>query len=1190
MKENVRFGIIVLFLVVAGAVLFSVLLADSRQNQESVESLPELTSSSYEPEIEIEPIGSVQKPETRSVSPPASVPEESSASVAAVATRTSNMRTKGAGKIHGSISVSEGGPMVYPVEVRLIRIPKNTALNSKDDALVDTLMVEQGESYEFANLPLAEYMLLAISPSHTGNTGARLTPERKSRERTLSMYPGGIISGQVVNDNGEPVPEAQLFVAAYLSGGSNINAGASRSMASKTVTDDDGLFVMPGLQFRAGIALEYTLLTKAESYANDVTGMIKVGTTGVVIRLTEGRMASGRVLTVEDSDPMPHLPLFITSKMALDVVQTVTDEEGYFELAGLNPGDQEAHIEHDQMVVEPISAAFTVPAGQDIVDVEIRVLMGGRISGRIHNAETSAGISGASIIARRQNGQSAGGNETVISDSSGAYVISGLETGAYEVRLEKVEGYPDTRRRNGRQLVSVNAGQEIPDLDFALSQGLTISGIVVDRDGKPLETATVNANSNNHNKNDYDRTDAQGRFTVAGFAEGDVVNLSASKSGFGTEKQKKERLTSSSISGLRLILGPESSISGMVVNADGTPRGGQQMLAVPTKSNGSGNSIHRTGGDGKFSIDQLAPGAYNLQFYDNGYRNNQTPAATITLATGEKKDGVRLVYEMPDGFVISGQVVNEKGQPIGFASIQANGSGWANGQSDAAGKFTLTVKGDGDYGLTITHGSYSKITEQGIPAGTEGLNIIMKGRGSISGRVLHAVTREPIQGFSLHRRRSGESFSPYMNSQFKMYHDVEGRFELSNAEAGDNNIIARADGFAETTQLVAGVTPGGSVDNIELLLAPGVSLTGTVMNTNREPISGAMLFHGKIPNYNQEQAARARSKSDGTYTLDSLPVGSFEVSIDHPQYAMQTEIVTLRANGRNQYDFVLTQGGSLEGYVTHNGDAKPNQHISIYYQSDRGIGYQANTRTDDKGFYQLSGLPDGMATVSSSVFVSTGASRSKNSKAEVAGGLTTRLDFDFTTGTASVEGYVYQEEGVPATGLHVNVQIETPSGNEGSMIQTDNDGYYYVGNLPSGTVSLNVYGGNARKILQFEIREGEGLQKDIHLYGGTTVVCTLQNMPTSAQPATIVIVPGTIVVDNSTPYSEFTVLFQTMAGFGQAVNGQAEIKGIEPGTYTIVAVAIEGTPDPSDPLSNIKIASKQFTITDETTIQIDLRF
>lgn len=166
----------------------------------------------------------------------------------------------------------------------------------------------------------------------------------------------------------------------------------------------------------------------------------------------------------------------------------------------------------------------------------------------------------------------------------GRFSLGGVLPGTHVVRAEYNHGGFEHRASRTVQV----QGTETVDASLRMDTGQSVSGIVVDEQGRPLEDADVRAFVNdvekrtslNFNRLAHDTTGPDGRFTVHHLAQGECT-LIASKSGYDfVAPARAEGLVHMRPSGVlvqagardvRLVMRYLGRIRGRVIRPDGTP-------------------------------------------------------------------------------------------------------------------------------------------------------------------------------------------------------------------------------------------------------------------------------------------------------------------------------------------------------------------------------------------------------------------------------------------------------------------------------------------------------------------------------------------------------------------------------------------------------------------------------------------
>jgi hypothetical protein len=275
-----------------------------------------------------------------------------------------------------------------------------------------------------------------------------------------------------------------------------------------------------------------------------------------------------------------------------------------------------------------------------------------------------------------------------------------------------------------------------------------------------------------------------------------------------------------------------SIVRGHVLAAEtGTPL--RRALVNVRSADGRSGGVATTDAQGRFEIKELLGGRYTITAQKAGYvttsygqRRAEQPGTPLELLEGQIADKVTL--SLPRGGVITGRVVDEFGDPIAGAHVNAlrfrfvnNGRRLmptGNGQSDDLGNFRIFGLAPGDYyvsaglrsqnmmGMNMSGGSMSSNVEgyaptyfPGTPNAAEAERIVVRvGRDTTD--ISFALT--PTRLVTVSGRAVSSSGEPYVQA-FISAMPAE-RYGAMTMGLGMNNAMTRPDG---TFQL-SGVAPG----------------------------------------------------------------------------------------------------------------------------------------------------------------------------------------------------------------------------------------------------------------------------------------------------------------------------------------------------------------------------------------------
>jgi hypothetical protein len=164
-----------------------------------------------------------------------------------------------------------------------------------------------------------------------------------------------------------------------------------------------------------------------------------------------------------------------------------------------------------------------------------------------------------------------------------------------------------------------------------------------------------------------------------------------------------------------------ATISGIVTNSrTGEPLNHARVLL----DNGAGTEgcqsticpYGTTSGDGRFSIGPIAPGKYQMIVERRGFgplADEEENRKGLELKSGDEIKDVVLKL-LPDA-VISGRVIDEKGTPVEYADVQAEGGSRGFGMTDDRGEFRIGGLRAGRYLVRAERRSLLGIGDQNIP-------------------------------------------------------------------------------------------------------------------------------------------------------------------------------------------------------------------------------------------------------------------------------------------------------------------------------------------------------------------------------------------------------------------------------------------------------------------------------------------
>jgi protocatechuate 3,4-dioxygenase beta subunit len=433
----------------------------------------------------------------------------------------------------------------------------------------------------------------------------------------------------------------------------------------------------------------------------------------------------------------------------------VTASDGSFQFDALPAGSFRFLASHPERA--PGTSPLVTLDGKTVrdgvvIELAVGAIVKGHVVDRQHQPVASArvrigpagGPRAAQLEAPRQ----------AYSDAQGGFEIKGLPRKALAALALHETG--------SSQIVAVDAtGGDVAELTLTIDVTGTIAGQVVDPQGQPVEGAQVSAGpvfGAGRPPNDpaqfrlrgfpEDATDASGHFQLTGLAPGQyrvsAAPARAGGRGRGRGGSRDGVTATTGDSNVKLVLEPDGGVKGTVAFADGSV---PDLFSVGVQQ----NQQSFAGGDGKFVLDGLAPGTYELVVRGPSFQTqaaqvaieaaNTADAGTITVVKGRSIAGIVVAdgQPVPDATVYAGRTVFGNGTT---SSVQLGAMGAGLGgatkttTTDASGAFSLSGFNDGDLTLVAEQDAIGRSRALRLPTvmpGQTELTISLEKFGALTG-------------------------------------------------------------------------------------------------------------------------------------------------------------------------------------------------------------------------------------------------------------------------------------------------------------------------------------------------------------------------------------------------------------------------------------------------------------------------
>ncbi len=508
--------------------------------------------------------------------------------------------------------------------------------------------------------------------------------------------------------------------------------------------------------------------------------------------------------------------------------------------------------------------------------------------------------------------------------------------------------------------------------------GGVVRGRVVQKGGVPVSGATVLLNRPDSifsylrasPNGRFDRLTAQsgadGRFTFRDITPSKDYRVRVQHDMHATTSSKRLDLRGRETIDLGdLMLGPGGGLRGRVIDANGAPVTGARVVATWRIANplslilsdpDIAPEIERettTDEEGRYAIQKLEPAPKTLFAVAPSGASEIVHSVTVEDGATKDVDDIKL----PGGGFVAGTVKWADGKPIRgvrvFASPMRRMGATRPTETDAEGRFRIDhVPEDQRVGIGAYIPGLPVWIKQGIDVGTEDIAIEFAMPGSLTGSVVRAGSKDPVEHFYV-QLDSEEKPKDWMLRIIQQqvqrglgptpFNDEGGGFAFPQVAAGTYTVRVTAPGFPEIR------TPGvtiiaGQETELAIEIPEGNVARGRVRRANGAPADAARLYvfpTGALKKVKKENLGSlvddrepvAAALADGTFDLPPQTPGTYDVLATHPD-ALPGKVlaVDLTAGDASGVDVTLHPAGGVRGLLLdeHRRPAKDEQVYVLY--------------------------------------------------------------------------------------------------------------------------------------------------------------------------------------------------------------------------------------------------------------------
>ena len=803
--------------------------------------------------------------------------------------------------------VDEGGIPIVGAVARLVPTPVGgqdvqamIRARFRPSAPVPEAVSNADGRFEFVDLDAASYSLEIQAAGFAPTSIAGLEVERWTREEaalddttsapffdfgTVTLIPGQILEGVVRSASGRAVSGAEVV----LRGSTNTIQSLGRDEEpAEFTTEEDGRFAFDSL----AADVPYNVSASATGFAEArLEGLRLPLDEAVELRLDPAASLRGRVLGSE-GQPLEGASIRArgepdgAGQAALDTAwaSARTDADGRFELEDLARARwrltvrAQDHVSRDDI-------ELTVRPPETPPDLTIQLERGATLRGRITGPDGEA-VTDARIQRRRTETASSVRFVTVggASAADGRFSLDGLPLGPLSLSFS-AEGYLEAVRD-----LEIQAGEN--QLDVQLDRGFSISGVVVDGEGRPVAGAEMAQGQPGVRRFTFGRnaatySQADGSFELTGLASG-LYDVSARKEGYAVGRTEQPvEIDGTGVDGVRIELSSGASVSGTVTGLDFDELG-RTVIYASLEGDGGMPLLTQPDYEGAYRVDGLSSGRWSISA---AVEDGKSKTESLEIDAGQV--GATVDFQFGTGVELRGVVLRGEepaaGVSVRLLGLESGGGGART--TDPNGRFVFDDVDPGTVELSVSVGRAFDVHRESIQLDIDREVVVRLGGGRLPLRVVDGESTRPLGGARVTVERE-ETYG--LREWGSLSTGDDGRVLLTDLQVGEQTVHVDAEGYgveSVTTQVVEG-------QNAELLVrlqrASGVWIT--LLDAAGRPLrSGTYTLLDA--NSNVQVMRRVQPDANGSFRLDDLAPGARDVAFADARGTVARRTIRVPAAG-----------------------------------------------------------------------------------------------------------------------------------------------------------------------------------------------------------------------------------------------------------------------------------------------------
>lgn len=401
----------------------------------------------------------------------------------------------------------------------------------------------------------------------------------------------------------------------------------------------------------------------------------------------------------------------------------------------------------------------------------------------------------------------------------------------------------------------------------------------------------------------------------------------------------------------------EGVLTGVVVNAaDGSPVADAMVILFPAD-----NDRTRSDAQGRFRLDRVSarPWPYSLWAFQG---NLVSQKLAVRQLPGDDPNVARFApvrIEMSAGRQATFQVFSESaGQPIRGAKVRVHSTGRSAVTTDDRGVAIELGLWPEEFNVTVEADGYARERPRIDLSQSErnaDFQVILRPGGAVRGIVIDEdakpIPKATVTYFQTEQYTSTYGDQPESNA--------DGTFAHSFLDLNlPVRISARKQGYVPQEQQLT-LTEVQRTRDVRIVMTrspPGNSIAGVVRDMQGNPVAGAQVKSGTVP----DREGEATADAEGKFVLHDLPVEPTEQDFYVTAKGFAPRRFLAKTGPRaspGTVEVSLELGHSIRGQIKLEGvDKVPNATVSVQGAEFR-FGAGGAFSTDEHGMFQIDSLP-----------------------------------------------------------------------------------------------------------------------------------------------------------------------------------------------------------------------------------------